>query len=81
MKTTIITLAVAAVLSVSNSFGSNQLYKNIETNEQEHTIITTICQGINEQHLSPVKQYIIASDSNGNPVEKTIYVWNSATNS
>lgn len=81
MKTTIITLAVAALLSVNTSLGSNQFYKNVETNEQEHTTTTTVCQGVNEQYLSPVKRYVIVSDLDGNPIEKKIYVWNSDNNS
>lgn len=77
MKATIITLAVAALLSVSNSFGSNTIYKSVETNEQDRTITTTVCQGENEKYLSPIKRYVIVSDSNGSPIEKKIYEWNS----
>lgn len=76
MKTTIITLAALALLSIGNVFGKDQLYKSVEANNEAHSTTTTICKGVNEKYLSPMKRYIVTSDLNGNPVEKAIYVWN-----
>ena len=81
MKTTIITLAVVALLSIGNVFGKDRLYKSVETNNGAHSTITTVCKGVNEKYLSPVRRYIVTSDLNGNPVEKAVYIWNNDSGS
>lgn len=76
MKTTIITLAAVALLSISNVFGKDQLYKSIDMNNETHVMTTTVHKGANEKYLLPTKRYVVTSDLNGNPVEKIIYLWN-----
>lgn len=76
MKTTIITLTAVALLSISNVFAKDQLYKSIDMNNETHVMTTTVHKGANEKNLLPMKRYVVTSDLNGNPVEKIIYLWN-----
>lgn len=77
MKAAIISIAVVAFLSISNSFGSNKLYKNVITNKEQNTITTTICKGANDMNLVPLTKCVLQYNTNGTLRERVSYKWES----
>ncbi|MDR1811085.1 MAG: DUF3836 domain-containing protein [Prevotella sp.] len=80
MKTAILTLAAAALFSVTSVTGANNyrgLYKNTIVNEENRTKIIEVYEG-NGQTLTPLHKYEMKMDAYGNPVEKMVYEWNGA---
>lgn len=73
MKIAIITLVALTVLSIGNTFGREQFFKNVEINDITHTITTPVCKGVNEKYLSQVKRYATTADFKGDLIEKIQY--------
>lgn len=80
MKTIIITIGVAMLLSISNTFGSNKLYKNVVGNKESGVVTSTVCQGSNEGSLTPLTQNVFHYNSDKILTERTSYKWDSSKN-
>lgn len=76
MKATIITIAVAAFLSISNSFAGNNIYKNTEGSKEAGTIKTTVYNGSGDVYLTPSKQTIFEYNADKSLRERISYKWN-----
>lgn len=77
MKATIISIAVVTLLSISTSFGSNKLYKNVITNKEKNTTTTTVCRGENDMNLVPLTKCVLQYNANGTLKERISYKWKS----
>lgn len=77
MKATIITLALAGFMAISNigtSFSKEKTYKNTVTESNLKT--TTTYTGNNDKYLQEKRKTVIKYNESNIPVEKTSYCWN-----
>lgn len=77
MKIAIITLTVALFLSISNSFGSNTIYKNVEGSKEAGSITTTVYNSSDRENLEPLKQTVFEYNADKSLKERISYKWNS----
>lgn len=77
MKTIIGTLVVAFFLSISNSFASDKLYKNVIEDKEKRTITTTVCKGENDMNLVPLTECVLQYNVDGSLKERISYKWES----
>lgn len=82
MKTIIITIAGALLLSIGNIFGSDNLYKNVVGNKELGVVSSTVYHGSKKGSLTltPCTQNVFCYDSNKSLKERISYKWNSETN-
>jgi len=79
MRATIITLAVAVLVTlgnITNVSGKNKMYSNTEIDPLTNTKTITVCEGKADIHLKPVSKSVKSYDENGNLIVKTLYKWN-----
>lgn len=78
MRTIIITIGAALLLSIGNVFGSNKLYKNVVGNKESGVVTSTVCEGSSEGTLAPLKQNVFHYNSDKSLKERLSYKWNSS---
>ena len=76
MKTTIITTAVAILLSITTPvLGSNKLYKSVVGDKESGIVTTTVCKSSGNGRLTPLKQTVFYYNTDKSLKNRTSYIW------